>query len=80
MGAPLGSPPVFKHTTTMNDAEIHLVEFLRSQGEKIDPRDVREFGLTGNESAAEIEQYGRDYLCELHTERCEARNAWRYEL
>ena len=42
--------------------------------------DIKDWGITGDETNDQLEQYAHDFISEEHTARCEAKNAWRYEL
>lgn len=65
---------------TKQDAELTLVELLICAGiTGITKNMVKDFELQGGETNAQIQEYVNDYVSELHTEKCEAKQAWRYE-
>jgi hypothetical protein len=45
----------------------------------IPEKDARlEFGIVGGETNAELSEWASDYVSEMHTEKCAAKNEWRY--
>lgn len=42
--------------------------------------EVRDWGIVGGESNAELQEWVNDYAGEHHTTLCENANAWRYEV
>lgn len=70
------------HYTETKQESIDLFnQFLTEAGERpLDPVEIEDWGIIGGESEAKIKEMVSDLLSDLHTERCETKNAWRYEL
>lgn len=71
------------HYTETKQESVDLVnEFLSEAGEEplTDPEEIKDWGIIGGESEAKLKEMVSDFLSELRTEKCEAKNAWMYEL
>ncbi len=40
----------------------------------------REWNIVGGETNAELQEWVNDFVSEIHTEKCAAKDAWRYEV
>ena len=55
--------------------------FLEEMGEAhLSESEVRDFGIQGGETNAQLEEWARDFVSEIQTEKCAEKDAWRYEL
>jgi len=59
--------------------EDYLRVVMDHYGIKSHEYNVRDFGLTGNETTAEIEQWVMDFISDYHTECAETKHAARWE-
>ena len=69
------------HTTSKEESVDYVNELLTAYGlSKLTEGEVADWGLVGGELYSQLEIYVKDFLSELHTERCQAKNDWMYEL
>ena len=69
------------HTTSKEESVDYVNELLIEAGQKpLKDGEVADWGLIGGESFNQLEIWVNDFLSELHTEICQAKNDWRYEL
>lgn len=41
---------------------------------------LQNWGIIGGETNAQLREWASDYASEMHSEKCAAKNAWRYEV
>ncbi len=41
--------------------------------------EINDWGIMGGESNAQLQEWVNDFVSELHSENCVAKDAWRYE-
>jgi hypothetical protein len=41
---------------------------------------VEDWGINGNETISQLQEFASDYISEAHTLICENKNSWRYEV
>lgn len=57
-----------------------LHDIFDSMGMKrLTEQELRDWHISGGETYAQLQEWANDYANDLHTERCEEKNAWRYE-
>lgn len=68
--------------TTINKQESVklMLEFMNELGVKATERDLIDFDLQGGENIEDLKEWVRDLAGEEYVNKCEARDAWRYEV
>lgn len=65
---------------TKEEAVEFINELLTDAGESpLRDSEVSDWGIKGGETFAQLEEWTNDYLSECHTEKCAAKNEWRYQ-
>ena len=41
---------------------------------------LKNWGIVGGETNAQLREWASDYASDIHTEKCASKNAWRYEI
>lgn len=66
---------------TKDDAVEFVNELLAAAGEKpLRDSEIRDWGIMGGETFAQLKEWTNDFLSECHTEKCAAKNEWRHQL
>ena len=47
--------------------------------EPLNERELRDWDIRGGETNSQLQQWANDLCNDLHTEKCESKNSWRYE-
>ena len=70
------------NTKNFNEAFEFINELLEESGhEPLTEKFAREdWNIQGGETIVELLEFANDYMSEIHTERCCAKNEWRYQL
>jgi len=69
------------HTENKQESIEYLNQFITEAGVRaLTESELRDWGINGGESYAELEIFAKDYLSDIHTEICEAKNEWRYKV
>lgn len=67
-------------TRDKRDAEDIVIYECSKLGVTITRRDLIDWNITGDESVETLREYASDLCNEEHTAKCEAKNAWRYQV
>ena len=69
------------NTKTFQESFELLNDFLTGLGlpQLSEKEASTDWSIVGGESISELEMLARDYASEMHTLKCEERDAWRYE-
>lgn len=68
-------------TAATKDEAVEFVnKLLTASGEKpLRDSEIRDWDIRAGDTFAQLERYVKDFLSECHTEKCAAKNEWRYQ-
>ena len=73
------------NVVVINETREESIETLNSYFEDmgVEPlseKELKDWNIVGGETNSELQNWVKDYVSELHTNECENKNAYRYEL
>lgn len=73
------------NVVVINETREEAIETLNSYFEDmgVEPlseKELKDWNIVGGETNSELQNWVKDYVSELHTNKCENKNAYRYEL
>ena len=69
------------YTESKKESVDYVNELLVKFGqEPLEDGEADDWGLIGGESSTKLEILVKDFISELHTEKCQAKTDWMYEL
>lgn len=65
---------------TKQQATDLFLEIMQQNQIQVKASDLKDFDfIDGGQTEAQVIEWANDWLSEEHSNRCEAKNAWRYE-